>query len=126
MNIQTFFIKNQKYIMIILLGLFLIKSVQSCSRNMTISKLNNEITYLSDSLTTMMDNETGQLILKLSKANDSIKELNFEVKLAKSLEYSANERAKAVLKTASSIKSNTTTRLVVENHSKTDSISKNN
>jgi len=93
---------------------------------MTISKLNNEITYLSDSLTTMMDNETGQLILKLSKANDSIKELNFEVKLAKSLEYSANERAKAVLKTASSIKSNTTTRLVVENHSKTDSISKNN
>lgn len=123
MKANEFFAKNQKYILIIAISLFFIKSFQSCSRNMTIKKLDKEIIHLSDSLTTMMDNETGTLVLQLQKANDSIKELNYEVKLAKSRATSADRRANAVQSTASKIRENTT--IKIENNNRDDSVSVN-
>lgn len=121
MKANEFIKKNQKYILIIAISLFFIKSFQSCSRNMTIKKLDKEIVYLSDSLTTMMNNETGTLVLQLQEAEDSIKELNYEVKLAKASADHANKRANAVQSTASKIRENTT--IKIENNNRNDSIS---
>lgn len=121
MDIQSFVKKNQKYITIILISLFFIKSFQSCNRNMTINKLNKELIYVSDSLNNLIDAETGQLAHQLSIANDSIKTLNFEVKLAKNKEESANKRATAVQSTAEQVRKNTT--IKIENKIAKDTIS---
>lgn len=125
MSPKQFLEKNQKYVVLILLSLFFIKSFQSCSRNMEVKKLNKEITYLSDSLNTMMSNETGELVTKLNKAHDSIKTLNYEVRIAQSKENSANRRANAIQSTAEKIRENTT--IKIENNSRPDTSSvKNN
>jgi len=88
---------------------------------MTIKKLNKEIVYLNDSLTNTLSQTRGDLLKKIQIANDSIKELNYEVKLAKTKEAYANDRANAVQSTASKIRENTT--IKIENNSYKDSIS---
>jgi hypothetical protein len=123
MAAKQFLEKNQKYIVLILLALFFIKTFQSCNRNMTVNKLNKEIVYLTDSLNTMMTNETGMLLLELNKAKDSIKTLHYEVKLAQSKEISANNRADAIQSTAAKIRENTT--IKIENNSHRDTVSTN-
>ncbi len=121
---MDFIQKNLKYIALIFLALFLLKSSQSCNRNMAIKKLTKENTYLVDSLETMHGTEKTQLILELENANDSIKELNYEVKLAKAGENAANRRANAVQSTAEKMRKNTT--IKIENKSETDTVSVDN
>lgn len=121
MNVQEFFKKYQRYIVIILIALFFIKSFQSCNRNMTVNKLNIEITHLSDSLNNMMNNETGLLMIQLQEAKDSIKSLNYEVKLATFSAVEANKRANAVQSTAEKMRKNTT--IKIENNNRNDTIS---
>jgi len=121
MNVQDFLKKNIRYVLILFIALFLLKSFQSCNRNMTIKKLNKEIVYLNDSLTNTLSQTRGDLLKKIQIANDSIKELNYEVKLAKTKEAYANDRANAVQSTASKIRENTT--IKIENNSYKDSIS---
>jgi len=122
MNVEVFFNKNIKYIALILMFLLFIKTFQSCTRNMTIKRLNKEIIHIDDSLKTKHNIEKELLMLQLSKANDSIQNLNYRVKLGEDRVKGANRRADAVESTASKIKENITTTINIENKSKTDSV----
>jgi len=122
MNAETFFKKNLKYVALILLFLFFIKSFQSCNRNMQVKKLNKENTYLVDSLTTMHTTEKGEYLIQLQECGDKVKELEYEVKLANSERDAANKRADAIQSTAERIRDNTTIKIENKN-SERDTIS---
>ena len=111
MNLETFFKKNSKYVILVFVVLFLLKTVQSCNRNMTIKKLTKNNIELSDSLNTEHDVEKAELNKQLLIAKDSIKELNYEVKLAKAGESAAQDKADAVQSTAEKIRENTTVKI---------------
>lgn len=89
--------KNIKWVAIVLTVLFVFKTVQSCNRGAKINTMDKKHTQTVDSLKSK--NETAQ---------DSIKRLNFELKLASERVKSATERANAVQSTAEKMKANTT------------------
>jgi len=124
MNVETFFKKNLKYIAVILLALFFIKSFQSCNRDMANKRLVKENTQLVDSLSTMHGTEKSTLMLQLSECEDENQRLEYEVKLANSEKEAANRRANAVQSTAEKIRENTT--IKIENKSETDTVSVDN
>jgi len=121
MNVETFFKKNLKYITLILLALFFIKTSQSCNRGMANTRLEKENNYLVDSLTTMHATEKGVYIIQIQNCADKVKELEYEVKLANAERDAANKRADAVQSTASKIRENTT--IKIENKSEKDTVS---
>ena len=107
--------KNLKYIAIILLALFLIKTTQSCNRKMSIRTLEKNLTTECDSLL----NDKDQIISTQSIENDSlkieivtrdymIKDLTSDLKIAGVRVDEAQRRADAVQRTAEKVKSNTT------------------
>jgi len=102
-----FFDKNMKWIALALLFLLAIKSVQSCNRNMKLNITSGQYTEQIDSLKHLYNTykETTQ---------DSIKKLNFELKLAKEHVKSSDEKAQAVQNAVEKIRSNTTTTVVVK------------
>ena len=124
MTVQDFFKRNLKWVALILLGLFFLKSFQSCNRNMANKRLTKENTHLVDSLNTMHGTEKSQLVLELRVAQDSIQELNYVVKLAEAERDAANRRANAVQSTAEKIRDNTT--IKIENKSTQDTVSIDN
>lgn len=103
MTPAQFFSKNLKWITLILGFLFLLKSIQSCNRGSALAMNATKSSYVIDSLT------NNCVILQ-----DSIKELNFELKLANKDAKSANEKANAVVNAVSVSKTNTTTTVVVK------------
>ena len=111
---QQFFSKNMKWIVLVLFILFLVKSVQSCNRNMTITQLDTEIINLNDSLSTMYGTEKETLLLQLRECETDKAQLEYEVKLANAGKESANKRADAVQSTAEKTRSNTTSTIVVK------------
>ena len=111
---QQFFTKNMKWIALVLFILFLVKSVQSCNRNMTNTQLNTEIIHLNDSLSTMYGTEKETLLLQLRECETDKSQLEYEVKLANAAKESANKRADAVQSTAEKTRSNTTSTIVVK------------
>lgn len=123
MTAEIFFKKNIKYIVFILFFLFIIKSFQSCNRNMTIKKLNKEIVNLNDSLSTTYGIEKETLVLQLRECEKEVQKLQYDVKLAESEKNAANRRADAVQTTASKIRENTT--IKIENNSIKDTIKVN-
>lgn len=122
MDVQEFFKKNLRYVALILLALFFIKSFQTCTRKMEVRKLEKEIVYLNDSLNTMYGSEKTILLEENFKLKDSIKDLNHQVKLANSERDAAIERAAAIQSTAEKIRENTT--IKIENISERDSADK--
>jgi len=124
MDVPTFFSKNLKWITLIVVALFFIKSFQSCNRNMTIKKMDKEIVHLNDSLSTMFGTEKETLVLRLMDCEDDIQRLEYEVKLANSERDAANRRADAVQSTAEKIRDNTT--IKIENKSDKDTVSIDN
>lgn len=121
MDVQHFFKKNLRYITLILLALFFIKSFQSCNRNMQVKKLEKEIIYLNDSLSSMHGSEKTLLIQENLQLKDSIKDLRYQVKIAETERDAAKERADAVQSTVSKIRENTT--IKIENKSDKDTVS---
>jgi len=121
MNTETFFSKNLKYIALILLALFLIKTTQSCNREMANKRMVKENAYIVDSLNTIIDTDKGTYILQLEECNDKVQELEYEVKLANSEKEAANRRANAVQSTAEKIRENTS--ITIENKSIQDTVS---
>ena len=112
---QQFFSKNMKWIVLVLFILFMVKSVQSCNRNMTITQLDTEITHLNDSLSTMYGTEKETLLLQLRGCEGDKAQLEYEVKLLKAAKESADRRAaaaesnnKSAMEMAGKIKTNTT------------------
>lgn len=125
MDVQQFFKKNLRWITLVILALFFIKSFQSCNRNMQVKKLTKENTYLVDSLTTMHATEKGAYLIQLQDCNNKVQELKYEVKLANSERDAANRRADAVQSTAEKIRDNTTIKIENKN-SERDTISVDN
>lgn len=101
MTLTTFFQKNLKWITIVTLVLFLFKSIQSCNRNSKLDILSSKYENKIDSL-----NQNYDSLYKSSQ--DSIKILNFALKLSEQKTLSAEERAQAVQTAVEKIKSNTT------------------
>jgi hypothetical protein len=104
---EEFFSKNMKWIALGLLFLLLFSSIKSCNRKMQLNMGTKQYTQQIDSLKTLL-NKTRE------DDNDSIKKLNFELRLATQRENSANEKASAVQSAVEKIKSNTTTTVVVK------------
>ncbi len=123
MDIKIFIKKNLKTITLVIFLLLMLKTFQSCNRDMKINKLTKQNTYLVDSLNTMHGSEKTTLMLDLRKAQDSIQMLNYEIKIAIANMKSADRRANAVQSTAEKIRKNTT--IKIENRSETDSVSIN-
>jgi predicted PurR-regulated permease PerM len=104
---QQFFSKNMKWIALVLLFLFGIKSVQSCNRNMRLNIASE--TYISQ-----IDSLENKYNTYYKESQDSIKDLNFLLELANEKAGAANDRANAVQSAVEKIKSNTTTTVVVK------------
>ena len=121
MAVKQFFQKNLRYVAIALAILFVLKSFQSCNRNMKIKRINKELIYTSDSLDRIYGAEADTLLLRLGECEDDNQRLSYEVKLAKSEKDGANKRAAAVQSTAEKVRKNTT--IKIENNSPTDTIS---
>jgi len=100
---EQFFSKNLKWITLALFVLFMIKSIQSCNRGMKLRISNDAYTKQIDSINNLYKN--GQ---------DSIKKLNFELKLSKERAEFAEEKSKAIQNTVEKLKANTTTTVVVK------------
>jgi uncharacterized membrane protein YhiD involved in acid resistance len=98
MALEQFFVKNLKWITLALLFLFLLKSVQSCNRNTTISIKDKQYTHVIDSL------KKQYVDLKMINS-----QLEFELKLQKEKAGEADKRAIAVQSVAEKIRANTTT-----------------
>ena len=113
-TVQEFFKKNTKWILIAVFILFIMKSIQSCNRNMVITSMTNENVHLKDSLSSMYGTEKETLLLQLSNCNKEKAQLEYEVKLANSQRDGANKRADAVQSTAEKTRSNTTSTIVVK------------
>ena len=103
---EQFFSKNLKWFFLIMLVLFTFKSIQSCNRKTIINMGSKQYIVQIDSLKKEYYNykETTQ---------DSIKKLNFELKLANEQVKAANERATAVQSAVEKLRANTTTTVVV-------------
>jgi len=107
MDVQQFFKKNLKYVTLILLALFFIKTFQGCNRSMTIKKQDKEIVHLSDSLNIIAETTEAALLLQLKDCENYNQKLEYDVKLAEVARDAANERAESILETTKNIKSNT-------------------
>lgn len=114
MTPQEFFTKNMKWIVMILAFLFIVKTIQSCNREMVITTKDNEIIHLQDSLSSMYGTEKEDLLLQLNDCKDEKVQLEYEVRLANSQRDEANKRADAVQSTAEKTRSNTTSTIVVK------------
>jgi hypothetical protein len=95
---QQFFEKNMKWFALAFLFLFLLKSVQSCNRNMGSRLTEKQTKHLIDSLQK-----------KIVVLNDSIKVVNWKNKMLESQAESEKRKAEAIQSVAEKIKSNTTT-----------------
>ncbi|HPI81688.1 MAG TPA: hypothetical protein PK122_00445 [Candidatus Paceibacterota bacterium] len=98
---QQFFSKNMKWFALALLFLLMIKSVQSCNRKALLNMGSKQYIEQIDSLKTLYNNY-------YSDSQDSIKKLNFELKLANEQVNAANKRAEAVQSAVEKVRSNTT------------------
>jgi hypothetical protein len=102
-----FFEKNMKWFALALLFLLLFKSTQSCNRKMKLNMSSGQYIEQIDSLKTLYNTYRED-------TQDSIKKLNFELKLASEHANAADQRANAVQSAVEKIKSNTTTTVVVK------------
>jgi uncharacterized membrane protein YhiD involved in acid resistance len=102
MSPEQFFTKNMKWFALALLFLFLLKSVQSCNRKMSLSITQKEYIHTIDSL--------DKKYYKLQREfDDTTKILNFQLRLQSEKAVSADQRASAIQSVAEKLKSNTTT-----------------
>jgi hypothetical protein len=115
---QKFFEKNMKWFALGLLFLFAFKSMQSCNRKTQLNMTAGKYIHVIDSL------ENKYYVLE-KETTDSIKMLNFQLKLAIEHANSANDKANAVQSAVEKIKSNTTTTVVVKGAEEVKDTNKN-
>ena len=103
----NFFSKNLKWITLALLFLFLFKSTQSCNRkaqlNMGAKVYIEQIDSLKKEYSTYKE-----------VTQDSIKQLNFELRFAHEQVKAADQRATSVQSAVEKLRANTTTTVVVK------------
>jgi uncharacterized protein YegP (UPF0339 family) len=108
---QEFFNKNAKWFVLVLLALFIFKSIQSCNRGTSLGIDKKQYIHKIDSL-------ENRYSTYYKTSQDSIKELNFLLKLANQQVRLVNDRADAIQHAVESVKSNTT--VVVKGAEKVD------
>ena len=123
---MKFLKKNHKLIILILIVLFLIKFVQSCTREEQNEKIKENKNQVIDSIKISKNQEIFHLNDSISMLDDSVKLLNFRVKLYKEKATAAERRAIAVQSTAEKIKSHTTVSIEREPDDTTSKKKKNN
>lgn len=106
--------KNVRYITIILLGLFILKSIQGCNRKMSLSIQEKKFMIEKDSLINLnknlkISNEfiEDSLKLEITARDYMIKDFTNDLKIAGVRVDEAQKRADAILRTAEKIKTNT-------------------
>jgi competence protein ComGC len=104
---EQFFSKNIKWFALGLLFLLIFSSIKSCNRKIQLNMGTKQYIEQIDSLKNLYSNYKEE-------TQDSIKKLNFELRLATEKAQSANDRASAVQSAVEKIKSNTTTTVVVK------------
>jgi competence protein ComGC len=104
---EQFFSKNMKWIALALAFLLLFSSIKSCNRKMQLNMGTKQYVEQIDSLKNLYNTYKEE-------SQDSIKKLNFELRLEKEKAGAADERAQAVQNAVEKIKSNTTTTVVVK------------
>lgn len=107
--------KNLKYITLILLTLFLLKTTQSCNRKMSLKTMEKNLTMEYDSLLneaksiiSLQTYEIDSLENEIVTRDYMIKDLTTDLKIAGVRVDEAQRRADAVQRTAEKVKSNTT------------------
>jgi len=107
--------KNLKYIALILLTLFLLKTTQSCNRKMSLKTMEKNITMEYDSLLNEAKSIISLQIYEIDSLENEIvtrdymiKDLTTDLKIAGVRVDEAQRRADAVQRTAEKVKSNTT------------------
>ena len=107
--------KNLRYITIILLGLFILKSIQGCNRKMSLSIQEKSFMIEKDSLINInknlkISNELREDSLKqeVITRDFMIKDFTNDLKIAGVRVNEAQKRADAIQRTAEKIKTNTT------------------
>jgi hypothetical protein len=100
--------KNLRWIAMVLLFLFLIKSVQSCVQKSSIIRIKKNLTAQCDTIkqknVVIIDSLKKEILTK----DFIIQDLTFELKIAGVKVDEAQKRADAVQRTAEKVKSNTT------------------
>jgi len=118
---EQFFKKNMKWIVLILFVLFMVKTVQSCNRDMSITNLNKEITHLNDSLSTMFGTEKETLILELQDCKEKVVQAEHERDIYKTRAEGAERSETNMRQTLRDFKANTT--ITIEDKSGKDTVS---
>jgi len=117
-------LKRYKIATIVFVFLFFIFSVKNCNNSMKLDKISSEKEYVIDSIKNESVQKETILIEKINKATDSIKTLNYELKMALRDKVSAEKQVEAVQTTVDKINRNTTIR--IESRSEKDSVSLEN
>jgi hypothetical protein len=104
---MKWFEKNYIYVVLALFIMTGFKSCQSCSRQMMNKKIEKTCKHEQDSLKNRID------VLE-----DSLKNLNYRLNLAKEQTGAADKRAASIQSVAEKIKSNSTTVVKIENGTK--------
>jgi hypothetical protein len=112
---EKWFKKNLKYVAILFIALFLIKSIQSCNRKMSLRIVEKNLTIEKDSLLNEKDNIIAFKDVVVDSLNTEIltkdfiiNDLTNELKIAGVKVDAADKRADAVQRTAEKIRTNTT------------------
>ena len=121
---QEFFGKNMKWILLAVSLLFVVKATQSCNRNMTIGHLNEEITHLKDSLSTMFGTEKETLLIELQKCKESVVRAEHERDIYKTRAEGSERSENNMRQTLRDFKANTTITIEDERGKDTLSINK--
>jgi len=107
--------KNLKYVTLIFIALFLLKTTQSCNRKMSIRTLEKNLTTECDSLLMVKDQVIMEKTLEIDAYIKNqvvqdyyIKDLENELKIAGVKVDAAERRANAIQQTAEKIRTNTT------------------
>ena len=98
---EQFFTKNMKWIALGLLLLLMFKTMQSCNRKTIIGKGSKEYVHEIDSLKNVYGGYYRE-------SQDSIKKLNYLLRLADQNAAAADRRADAVQSAVEKVRSNTT------------------
>ena len=107
--------KNLKYVTIIFITLFLIKTTQSCNRKISLRIVEKNMTEEMDSLLMIKDQTIMEKALIIDSLEDHtvildyyIKDLENDLEIAGVRVNAAERRADAVQRTAERVKTNTT------------------
>jgi hypothetical protein len=120
---EQFFKKNMKWILLVVIILFVSKFVQSCNRGMVITTMETEIVQLNDSLNTILETTEESLLLQLQECKEDVVKAEHERDIYKTRAEAAERSENNMRETLRNFKANT--KITIENKSDKDTVSVN-